>query len=303
MTRPFLYSAFLAAILIFTMSHRTIGQEQTTRPATGPAAGPAARDDAAAEKLGWRLGTQAWTFRDRSLFETIETAERLGLKYIELFEGQTLQKDNEVVTVGPSMAVADRDLLAEKLKKHGVCAVSFGVCHPTADEKSTRRIFDFAKALKLENISCEPDESALDLLEKLCVEYGINAAIHDHPKPSHYWNPETVLRCVGKRGKRLGACADTGHWKRSGLVPVDCLKMLEGRVIELHFKDIKNGEDQPWGTGDCDARGILNELHRQGFRGLINVEYETGSGAALEQNVTKCIEFFDRTAREILLRK
>ena len=28
-----------------------------------------------------------------------------------------------------------------------------------------------------------------------------------------------------------GACADTGHWPRSGLVAVDCLKKLEGRKI------------------------------------------------------------------------
>jgi sugar phosphate isomerase/epimerase len=77
------------------------------------------------------------------------------------------------------------------------------------------------------------------------------------------------------------------------------LKKLEGRIIELHFKDIDNGVDKPWGTGKGDARAMLGELRRQGFKGLIDVEYEDGEGAPLEANVARCIAFFDATAREL----
>lgn len=258
-----------------------------------------ARDDSAAEKLGWRLGVQCWTFRDRTCFEAIETAERLGIKYTELFPGQTLSKDHPNVKVG-ELNEAERKLLIDQLKSHGVKAVSYGVVNPANNEKETRRIFEFAKALGLENISCEPAEDALGLVDQLCVEYSIKAAIHNHPKPSYYWNPDTVLRSLKDRSKWMGACSDTGHWSRSGLTPVECLKKLEGRVIESHFKDIENNEDRPWGTGKGDARAMLTELKRQGFRGLINIEYETGSGKELEANVVKCIEFFDRMARELV---
>jgi sugar phosphate isomerase/epimerase len=265
-------------------------QKSETRPA---------RDDAAAEKLGWRLGIQCWTFRDRTCFEAIETAGRLGVKYVEMFPGQMLSREFPKVPV-QDIDDGQKKALLEKLKSCGVRAISYGVVHPTRDEAATRKIFEFAKSLGLENISCEPDEDALDLVEKLCNEYSINAAIHNHPKPSHYWDWTTVLRCVKDRGKRLGACADTGHWTRSGLVPADCLKALEGRIIESHFKDIENNEDRPWGTGKGDARAMLRELKRQGFRGLINVEYETGEGRALEDNVRKCIAFFDDMARELV---
>ena len=114
-----------------------------------------------------------------------------------------------------------------------------------------------------------------DAVERIAVHialFQLNAACHDHPKPSTYWNPDTVLQCVKGRSKRLGACADTGHWPRSGLVAVECLRKLEGRIVSLHFKDIapadKTGVDQPWGTGANDARAMLAELHRQGFRGV-----------------------------------
>jgi sugar phosphate isomerase/epimerase len=182
--------------------------------------------------------------------------------------------------------------------------VSFGVVDFRNDEAAGRRLFEFGKALGLENFSAEPDPDALDLLDKLANEFSIRIAIHNHPSPSRYWNPDVVLAAVRGRGPLLGACADTGHWTRSGLVPVECLKKLEGRVIELHFKDLNefgkhDAIDVPWGTGRSDARGSLAELKRQRFQGLISVEYETGDGAELERNVSKCVDFFDRTAREL----
>jgi sugar phosphate isomerase/epimerase len=264
-----------------------------------PAAAATTRDDSAAEKLGWRLGVQAWTFRDRTAYEAIETAAKLGLKYVELYPGQSLRPDKRDAKVGPEMSDDQREGLVKKLESSHVKAVSFGVVEFKNDEPAARKIFEFAKKLHLENLSCEPEPDACELVDRLCNEYKINAAIHNHPKPSRYWNPDTLLAAVKGRSARFGACADTGHWPRSGLVPVECLKKYEGHIIELHFKDIENGVDRPWGTGKGDARAMLAELKRQGFRGLIDVEYEDGEGAPLEANVAKCIAFFDATAREL----
>jgi sugar phosphate isomerase/epimerase len=272
-----------------------------TFPQTAP---PHARDDRAAEALGWRLGTQAWTFRDRTAFEVVDVAKRLGLRYIEFFPGQALRPEQRDVKLGPEMAAADLAAFRKKLEESGVKVVSFGVVGFTQDEAAGRRLFEFGKALDLESFTAEPEPDALDLLERLAKEFSIKVAFHNHPKPSRYWSPDVVLQAVTGRSPLLGACADTGHWTRSGLVPVDCLKQLEGRVFQLHFKDL--GEfgnpaalDVPWGTGKSDARGICAELLRQGFRGLISVEYENGAGAELEANVARCIAFFDRTAREL----
>lgn len=257
-----------------------------------------ARDDAAAEKLGWRLGVQAWTFRDRTAFEAIDTAKKLGLEYIELYPGQPLRPDQRETKVGPDMSDVQRVQLKQKLKTAGVKAVSFGVVGFDKNEAEARKVFQFAKQMDLETLSCEPEPDACEMVDRLCNEFRINAAIHDHPKPSRYWNPDTVLAAVAGRSTRLGACADTGHWSRSGLVPAECLKKLEGRILELHFKDIAGGVDRPWGTGQGDARAMLRELQRQGFRGFVAIEYEDGEGAALEANVARCIAFFDEMARE-----
>jgi len=262
-----------------------------------------ARDDSAAEKLGWRLGVQAWTFRDRTAYEAIDTAAKLGLKYIELYPGQALSPEQKDAKVGVDLTDEQRVALLEKLATAHVKAVSFGVVEFKKDETAARKIFEFAKRMGLENLSCEPEPDACELVDKLCDEYGINAAIHDHPKPSHYWDPKIVLEAIKSCSKRMGSCADTGHWSRSGLVPVECLKKLEGRIIESHFKDIRDDADKPWGTGDGDARGMLTELKRQGFRGLICIEYENGEGALLEANVALCIAYFDQVASELAASK
>ncbi len=273
--------------------------------AVQPEAGP--RDDSAAEKLGWKLATQAWTFRDRAAIEAVETAERLGLRYIELYPGQDVGKDYPGAKIGPEMSGELRAEFKKRLVSHQVKLMNFGVVNFKNDESSARRVFEFARDMGIETITCEPEMNAWDLVERLADEFKINAACHDHPKPSTYWNPDTVLTAIKGRSKRLGACADTGHWTRSGLVPVDCLKKLEGRIICLHFKDIApadaKGIDQPWGTGTANAKGMLEELHRQGFKGVISLEYETGSGAELEANAARCIAWFDKTAREIAAKK
>jgi sugar phosphate isomerase/epimerase len=296
-TLSIVVSALVAGSLLGART-RSIESQKAAQPAK-ESAPVAARDDSAAEKLGWRLGVQAWTFRDRTAFEAIDTAKKLGLKYIELYSGQALSPEKRDAKVGVDMSDDQRDDLKHKLESAGVKAVSFGVVELTNDEAASRKVFAFAKKLGLENVSCEPTPDAYALVDKLCTEYAINAAIHNHPKPSRYWNPDTVLEAVRGRSQRFGACADTGHWSRSGLVPVGCLKKLEGHIIESHFKDIENGVDKPWGTGKGDARAMLAELKRQGFKGLIDVEYEDGDGAPLEANVARCIAFFDATAREL----
>jgi sugar phosphate isomerase/epimerase len=264
------------------------------------------RDSAAAETLGFRLGVQAWTFRDRTAFEAIATAHRLGLKFIELYPGQALSPDMPDVKVGPEMGASNLTALKQQLAAQHVTAMSFGVVNFTNDEAAARKVFEFARTLGLDNVSAEPEPEALDLVSKLADEYAIRVAFHNHPQgSSRYWNPEAVLAAIQGRSARLGDCADTGHWTRSGLHPVNCLKLLAGHVIEVHFKDLNafgqhDATDVPWGTGQSDARGILAELKQQGFHGLICAEYETGTGAELEANVAKCIAFFDATSRELV---
>jgi sugar phosphate isomerase/epimerase len=192
------------------------------------------------------------------------------------------------------------DGLIKKLKDANVTPVLYGVVGLPNDEAQQRKVFEYAKKLGLETIVSEPPADAFELIDKLANEYQINVAIHDHPKPSHYWNPDAVLKVCEGRSRRIGACADIGHWARSELVPAECIKKLEGRIVSLHVKDIdEKKEDVVWGNGKVDVRAVLVELHRQGAKPVFSIEYEKGKGDELVANVAKSVEFFNSVVTEL----
>ncbi len=265
-------------------------------------AAESATDRSGAEKLGWRLGIQAWTFHHDSLFEAVDNTAALGLRYIEAFPRQKLGKEKPEVRFDDSSPADVRKTVKRKLADSGVELVNYGCCKLTEDPGQCRKVFDFAKEMGIETLVSEPDEAAFDALDRLCEEYGINVAVHNHPKPSHYWNPETVLKVCRGRGRRIGACADTGHWARSGFDPVECLKKLEGRIISFHLKDLnrmaRKAHDVPYGTGVCDVKGMLREVKRQGIKPFFAIEYEHNWGKAMPE-LAQCVEYFHKTANEL----
>ena len=88
---------------------------------------------------------------------------------------------------------------------------------------------------------------------------------------------------------RIGACCDTGHWPRSALYAIECLRILKGRIISFHFKDVNEygmgAHDVPWGTGINDVKGMLTEVHRQGVKAVFSVEYEYYSENLLPESL------------------
>ena len=252
------------------------------------------------EKLHWRLGMQAWTFRKLSLFETIDLCNKLDVRCLEMYPGQKLSPENPV-KADHNMPAEQIDQLLAKLKSANVTPVSYGVVDVGGNEQSARKVFDFAKKLGLEQIVSEPKPEMAATLDNLATEYGIKVALHDHPKPSRYWNPDAVLQFCQGRSERIGACADVGHWVRSGLLAVECMKRLEGRIIEFHMKDINDAkEDVVWGTGRVDIRGVMEEAKRQKLHNpMFAIEYERTEGQELIDNVTRSIEYFKSVAAEL----
>lgn len=227
-------------------------------------------------KYGWKLGSQAYTFNRFTFFEAVDKIKSCNLNYVEAFPGQELGGGMEG-KMDYNMSAEKREQILAKLKEKGVKMVAFGIVGANNDA-DWRKLFEFAKGMGIENITSEPDEKDIPLLSKLCDEFEINIAIHDHPKPSHYWHPDVVLNAIKGQSKRVGACADIGHWVRSGLDPVECIKKLEGHIYGLHVKDLHEkgpqGHDVHWGTGFSNVEGVLRELKRQGFKGVLSAEYE-----------------------------
>ncbi len=254
-------------------------------------------------KEQWRLGMQAYSFNRFTFSEAVDKTWALGMEYIEAYPGQKLSAEHGDAQFHHNMSPELRQAVKQMLQSKGIKLVNYGVVGLPNNEAECRKVFDFARDMGIETIVSEPPENAIELIDRLCQEYKISVALHNHPEPSFYWNPDTVLRLVEGRSKWIGACADTGHWTRSGVDPVEAVKKLEGRIISLHFKDLtefgnKRAHDVPWGTGKSKVREVLAELARQGFKGSFSIEYEHNWLNSMPE-IAQCVTFFDEVAYEL----
>lgn len=248
---------------------------------------------------GFAIGCQAYTFKEFTVFEAIEKTAQAGGKVIEFFPGQKLSQEEPTVKWNHDASDETIAKVKAKLKEHGIFAANYGVVPIPENEQDARKIFEFAKKMGLIAITTESVNS-IDTIEKLVKEYDIKVGFHDHPKrpndPNYkMWDPNYVLSVVKDRDHRIGSCADIGHWVRSGLDPVECLKILKGRVISSHLKDLNEfgkveAHDVPYGQGVSNIKGVLDELKAQNFQGNISVEYEYHWETSLPE-VKQCIDF------------
>lgn len=283
-----------------------------------------------AEQLGWRFGVQAFSFYTGTFSEAVDHVAALNLCYIEAMPFGRLSAELPGVSTNHRMSPEHRALMRKKLDDSNVTLSSYGVVELPNDEKECRQVFEFAKEMGVETIVSEPPPEALDLIEKLCDEYGINMAIHNHPIPSAYWNPRTVLAAVEGRSSRMGACVDTSHWMRSGVDVVEALKLLEGRIITSHFGEVSGMEMEAfakkreglelddrafpsmiqhvqgipnvvYGTGPADMRSWLHELVSLKVKGVFSVEafFELSPAQAVEK-IRDSIAYLDAEAEKIL---
>lgn len=262
------------------------------------------RGPASAGSPRWQLSLAAYTYRKFTLFETIDRAKSLGLKHVEAYGWQPIGPELKDVQFNPQAPPSAMARVKNKLDDAGVKLSGFYARELGNKEDATRAVFDFAKLMEIPTIISEPPAEAqvYEMLDRLANEYRINVAIHNHPAPSTYAQPETALKLIRSCGPRVGVCADTGHWARSGLNPAECLKQYAGRVIQLHLKDVseakKKAPDVLWGTGIGDIKAQLAELHRQGFDGVFSIEYESNPDDPTA-DVKKCIEYFKGVADKL----
>ncbi len=254
------------------------------------------------EKLGWKMGVQTYSLRNGSFFEAVDKIKSLGLKYVEAYPGQKI--GGEIPgTMDYQMTAADRKKILNYLQQRGMKLISYGVVVPETDA-DWQKLFEFAKAMGLVNIVSEPHPKQMDMVSDLCDKYKINVAIHNHPRPSHYWTPDSLLAVLKGRSHRIGSCADIGHWAYSGLNAVECLKKLEGRIIELHFKDVGNMAPEPNEKTEVSGKGIINikavieELYRQHFKGLVATEYEDNPKNNIPE-IRESLEYFNEVVSKL----
>ena len=257
----------------------------------------------AQEKLGWRLGIEAYTFHKFTFFETIDKTADLGLSCVG---GLSFQKVSAAMpkNFDPDLTDAELEAVRLKLAERGVRLVTYYLQEIPDEEQACRNIFEFGRKLGVETFMTEPKLEALERIDRFCNQYGIKVALHNHDQKASpaYWSPEAVLRACQGRSPLIGACADLGYWMRSGIDPVEGLRKLGDRLITLQMHDLHapgpDGHDVPWGTGVGRSAEVFAEMRRLGQRPtLIGLEYSYDWYESLPK-IEQCIRFFNQVTRE-----
>ncbi len=221
-----------------------------------------------------------------------------GSQNIEMFPGQALSKDVPGAKVGADMGPENTAKLKGFLAKNGVKVIAFGVVGISSKPEEARKLFTWAKDMGIQVINTESTD-AIDTIELMVKEFELKVGFHNHPRQvgnANYkvWDPQYVYDLVKNRDKRIGSCADTGHWVRSGIKPVDAIRTLKGRIVSSHLKDLHEftpgGHDMPFGLGVSDMRGILEEYRKIKMSGPVSVEYEHNWDTNVTE-VGQCIGF------------
>ena len=250
---------------------------------------------------GWFIGCQAYTFNRFSAFEAIAKTKEAGGNLIEFYPNQVL-KPGSKEKVHHTMSAESMAELQAELKRQGVKAVNYGVVGASNAEE-VGKIMAFAKKMGLYAVCTESTEQIV-AWEKAAIEHDIKVAFHEHggsmDKPKYkVWHPLYILGVVESRDKRVGACADIGHWATSNLKSVECLRILSGRIISVHLKDKEKFGPSAVvvaGKGVVDVAACLEELKKQKFDGHISIEHEADWNDSVPQ-VKANIEFVKAHAK------
>ena len=239
-----------------------------------------------------KIGVALYSFHKHTLEDALKMAQNSGVEYMEGFSFYKLGGSFGNKTMKD---VSDEEIaqMKELFKAHHLSMTSMYV-GDAKDVHEWKQYFESGKKFGIKYFVCEPPVSQLDLIDSLGAVYNIKIAIHEHSKQSGsiYWHPDSVLAAIKGR-KNIGACADIGHWVRSGLDPVVCVRKLAGHIIGMHMKDVDpSNEDVDPGTGRINFDALFRELKRQKFAGYMQIECEHNMDNNLA-DVKKARQYYD----------
>lgn len=216
----------------------------------------------------FELGVASYGLRDLSFEEVVEAMKKLQIRNISL-KSMHLPFDLPIPEIKSRMKI---------MREAGLNPYAPGVVYMKSEQEVHDR-FAYTEAAGMKMIVAVPEYNLLALVEEKIRETGISVAIHTHgPDNLPYPSPEDAYQRIRDLDPRLGICVDLAHVVRSGLDPVQQLRLVKDRVLDVHIRDVtaaaKEGHSCRPGTGIFDFKSSLETLIEMGYGGIVSIEYE-----------------------------
>jgi sugar phosphate isomerase/epimerase len=251
-----------------------------------------AAETAAAPRL--KLGIQLYSLRGYKVEQALEHAHQLGFEQVEFYSGM-LPLDASAETIAA---------MKKRVAELGMSISAHGVNGFGKDTAANRKAFEFAKAMGIRNITADPAPESFDNLNDLVQEFDIRIAIHNHGPRHRYNKAVDVLRAIEGRDERIGACADLGHYIRSGEQPTEVIRLLRGRLYGIHLKDFAEMKEDAKGVilgqGHLNVPAVFAALVRVGFPadGALSLEYEENPQDPIAE-IRQCVSVAKKALEDV----
>ncbi len=236
-------------------------------------------------RIPLKLGVQLYSLRGFPVERALKFSAELGFEQVEFYSGMLpIDSSDEQI-----------EQIREEVTKLGLSISAHGVNHFGRDFAANRRTFEFAKKLGIPQISADPDPESFENLNDLVQEFDIRIGIHNHGPTHRYNRVADVLQAIEKWDIRIGACADLGHYIRSGEDGPNVIRALRGRLYGIHLKDFAEKKDVTKGVilgqGHLDVPAVVAALYDVNFpeNGAFSLEYEENPQDPI-QDIRLCVD-------------
>jgi sugar phosphate isomerase/epimerase len=216
------------------------------------------------------LGIQSYCFRNfKPLDRLIDCLRQVGLKHVEIWPGH-LSMDSDP---------ADMQQALDTLAANGITVSSCGQIAFKGDEAATRKVFEFCKMAGITAVTADLVPEAREITRKLCDEYDVNLAIHNHGRKHALGRMEQLDELFAATSKRVGLCLDTAWLLDVGQDPLRAVERYSDRLYGVHLKDFAfDADGKPRdviiGQGGLNLPKLMALLNDMNWSGYLSLEYE-----------------------------
>ncbi len=256
---------------------------------------------------GVRLGTQSYSFRDKSIDEMLHGMMAIGLTFCELwqvhvepktFEGAATDSDKREAlrTWRLSVPLQQFKDLRAKFERAGITLTAYNLSfRDDFTDAEIDRGFEMAKALGVNVITASANVSTAAKVDPFAQKHKMMVGFHNHAdkKPNEFSGPEDFAEAMRGRSKYIAINLDIGHFVAAGHDPLPFLDEHHEQIVSLHIKDRKRGDTQgnyPFGQGDTPITAVLQRLRDRRWNIPANIEYEYAGNDTVAE-MQRCFDY------------
>lgn len=274
--------------------------------AAAPFVGIAAQKAASSKIAGVRVGTQSYSFRDRSLDEAISAMATVGISYCELWSSHA---ERGVMPAAASAGVSRREAqrawrlnpatieyfksVRAKFDSAGVTLTSYDV--PFGNDFTDEEIaatFAFGKALGVSVITSSSQVSVAPKVAPAAAKANMRVGFHNHSQiaPDQFARPEDWTTAMAA-GPNIAMTLDIGHFTAANFDALAFLDQHRDHIVSMHIKDRKRdqGATVPFGQGDAPVAAVLKKLRDSKWDIPAHIEFEYTGDTIVEMR--RCLDY------------